>query len=102
MNVAWDFGVDAHCAAEGLADLLRLAGQEGGVLSLDESRSALAPLVAVCSGVAADEVLPADDREPHAGVQRRIADHRLGLAAAGHELGLFQHPLTHYDDAAVA
>ena len=54
------------------------------------------------SGVAADKVLPADDREPHASVLRRIADHRLGLAAAGHDLGLLQHPLAHYDDAAVA
>src|SRR5215510_9223154 len=97
-----DLGVEAHRAAEGLPDLLRLAGQEGEVLSLNEPWRALAPLVAVRSGVTADEVLPADDREPHAGVLRRIADHCLGLAAAGHELGLLQHPLAHCDDAAVA
>src|SRR5215510_302760 len=96
-----DFGLEAHRAAKGLPDLLRLAGQEGEVLSLDESRRALAPLVAVRSGIAADEVLPANDREPNAGILLRIADHRLGLAAAGHKLGLLQHPLAHCDDAAV-
>src|SRR5262249_9326140 len=101
-NVARDFGVEAHRAAKGLPDLLRLAGQEGEVLSLDESRRALAPLDAVRSGLAADEVLPADDREPHAGVLRGIADHRFGLTAAGHKLGLLEHPLAHQDDAAVA
>src|SRR5215813_8219773 len=101
-NVVRDFGLEAHRAAKGLPDLFRLAGQEGEVLSLDESRRAPAPLDAVRSGVATDEVLPADNREPHAGVLRGIADHRFGLAAAGHELGLLQHPLAHYDDAAVA
>src|SRR5262245_173416 len=101
-SLARDLGVEAHRTAEGLPDLLRLAGQEGEVLSLNEPWRALAPFVAVRSGVTADEVLPADDRQPHAEVLRRIADHRLGLAAAGHELGLLQHPLAHCDDAAVA
>src|SRR5215510_9991365 len=99
---ARDFGLEAHRAAEGLPDLLRLAGQEGEVLSLDESRRAPAPLDAVRSGVATNEIFTADDREPHAGVLRRIADHRFGLTAAGNELGLLQHPLAHHDDAAVA
>src|SRR5262245_23800724 len=71
-------------------------------MSLNEPWRALAPLVAVRSGVTADEVLPADDREPHAGVLRWIAAHRLGPAAPGHELGLLQHPLAHCDHAAVA
>ena len=47
-----------------MPDFLRLAGQKGEVLALDESRRALAPFVAARSGVAADEILPADDREP--------------------------------------
>src|SRR5215831_13014427 len=92
-NVARDFGLEAHRAAEGLPDRIRLAGQEGEVLSLGESRRAPAALVAVRSGVTANEVLPADNREPHAGVLRRIADHRFGLTPASHELGLLQHPL---------
>src|ERR1041384_3487164 len=100
-TMARNLGVEAHRAAEGLPDFLRLASQEWELLSLAESRRTAAPLLGLRSGVAADEVFPADDRQPHAGVLRRIADHRFGLAAAGHKLGLLQHALAHHDDAAV-
>src|SRR5262249_40282871 len=99
---ARNVGVEAHRAAESLPDLHWLPGQEREILSLGESRRAPSALVAVRSGVTANEVLPADNREPHAGVLRRIADHRFGLTPASHELGLLQHPLAHHDDAAVA
>src|SRR5215471_11750131 len=58
-GILGDFGVEAHRAAEGLPDRIRLAGQEGEVLSLDESRRAPAALVAVRSGVATNEIFTA-------------------------------------------
>src|ERR1043166_1463915 len=101
-TMARNLGVEAHRAAERLPDFLRLASQERELLSLVKSRRAPATLLGLRSGVAADEVFPADDRQPPAGVLRRIADHRFGLSAAGHEFGLLQHPLAHHDDPAVA
>src|SRR6266508_128227 len=93
--------VQAHRPPEGHADFLGLAGEERKVSSLGEAGRPLA-LLAFSSSVPFEEEVTADDRQAHADVFLGIADHRPGLTAAGHELGLLQDRLAHHDDAAVA
>src|SRR5262245_42800381 len=95
-------GLEAHRAPIGPRDLLGLARQERKVLAQDESGRPLTPLVTPRARIAADEELPADDRQPDAAVRLGVADDALGLAATGHELGLLEHLAPHHDDAAIA
>src|SRR6266508_2487227 len=93
--------VQAHRPPEGHADFLGLAGEERKVSSLGDSERPLA-LLAFSGRVTLEEAVTADDRQAHTDVFLGIADHRPGLTAAGHELGLLQDRLAHHDDAAVA